>query len=150
MQGQTLLKEHFDGAICMFSTLGLIWGHSNRVEFLRKLKQLLQPGGQLALHVHNYGYNIWCHEGRIFMLSNLARRILGRDELGDKYLSHYRSLRRMYIHVFRVGEIQKLLAQAGFDLLELLPLNSRRTGPLKLRKLAPMLANGFLIRAQNH
>ena len=146
--GQALLKECFDGAICMFSTLGLIYGHNNRLEFLRNLRQLLEPGGQLALHVHNYGYNICRHEGRMFLLSNLARRILGRDELGDKYMSSYRGIRGMYIHVFRMGEIQRLLAQARFEVLELLPLNRRRTGPLRPRRLATILANGFLVRAR--
>lgn len=148
MEGYTLLKEGFDAAICMFSTLGLIYGHENRLAFLQNLRRLLVPGGQLALHVHNYGYNICRHEGRMFMLSNLLRRIFGKDELGDKYMSHYRSISKMYIHVFRINEIRKLLTEAGYEVLTLLPLNGRRTGPLGMPRLAPILANGFLIRAQ--
>ena len=57
----TLPEECCDYALCMFSTLGLIYGRENRLHFLRQIGRLLTAGGQLALHVHNRTYNWWRH-----------------------------------------------------------------------------------------
>ena len=143
-----LAPASFDYAICMFSTLGMIYGRQNRCEFLRTVSSLLKPAGRLALHVHNYGHNLWHHEGRVFLLTNLVKSYLGRAELGDKILSHYRGIRGMYIHVFRKAEIVALLRQAGFSVTEVLALNRRRNGALKSGFLGGVRANGFLILAQ--
>jgi len=137
-----------DYAICMFNSLGLIFGHANRLAFLKSVRRLLKPTGQLALHVHNRSYNLWRHEGRLFLLANAIKVRLSLAEPGDKFMRTYRGIRRMYIHVFTQGEISALLEQAGFAIMDLLALNPRRNGPLKPRWLPKLFANGFLIRAR--
>lgn len=143
-----LVANSFDYAICMFSTIGLINGSSNRRLFLQSVLELLKPLGQFALHVHNKGHNVWSFEGWQFLLSNFLRSHLGRAEPGDKILAHYRGIKGMYLHVFSESEIVDLLGGAGFDVLEVLPLNNRRNGSLAVPLLRSIRANGFLIRAQ--
>ena len=145
---RALFPESFDYAICMFSTLGLIYGSQNRLGVLQDVAKFLAPGGRLALHVHNHSYNLWCHEGRVFLLTNYIQTRLGLAEPGDKFISHYRGIRNMYLHLFTEQEITALLQQAGFTLHQVLPLNRRRTAPLKPTRLRSLRANGFLILAQ--
>jgi len=137
----------FDYGLCMFSTLGLIYGRENRRRFLDNVRRLLKPSGQLALHVHNRGHNWFSHEGRMFLVGNFIRSRLGRAEIGDKYLSTYRGIAGMYIHVFSRAEIIRLLSECGFAVQEIIALNSRRNGPLQSRWFRDLRANGFLIRA---
>lgn len=142
----TLQPYSFDYALCMFSTLGLIHGHENRLAFLRSVNKLLRPGGQFALHVHNKGFSIWNHEGRMFLITNFIKSRLGLAEPGDKFLGYYRGIRKMFIHVFTEKEITTLLHQAGFHIKNLIPLNHRRDDILESNFLRPLRANGFLIR----
>ena len=146
--GGPLFTETFDYAICMFSTIGLICGHANRQRFLQSTLSLLKPLGQMVLHVHNRGHNVWSLEGWRFLLTNWVLSSLGKAEPGDKILDNYRGIKGMYIHVFSETEIVTLLKQAGFDILEVQPLNRRRTGPLTGGFLRCIRANGFLIRVQ--
>jgi SAM-dependent methyltransferase len=145
--GETLELGSFDYGLCMFSTLGLIYGRENRQRFLHTVRSLLKPSGQLALHVHNRAHNWFTHEGRCFLLSNFIRARLGRAEIGDKHLSTYRGLSGMYIHVFSRAEILRLLAESGLVVQEIIALNSRRNGPLQSGWFRDLRANGFLIRA---
>ena len=138
----------YDYAICMFSTLGLICGRENRLNFLRTVRHLLKPHGQFALHVHNLGHNLLRHEGRVFLLTNLLNTLLGRAEPGDKILSHYRGIKDMYIHVFTRSQIVSLMEQAGFRIIDLIALNRRRTAELPGRFLQSVRANGFIIRSE--
>lgn len=140
----------FDYALCMFSTLGLVFGRENRLGFLRRVHRLLKPAGQFALHVHNRGFSIWRHEGRMFLLTNFVQARLGQAERGDKFLRSYRGIRKMYLHIFTEGEVRDLLAEAGFEILEVVALDRRRRGPLQGwlgRAGRRVLANGFIIRA---
>ena len=141
-------KQSFDYAICMFSTLGLIYGKEHRLRFLQTIRQLLKPTGRLALHVHNFGYNIWRVEGCSFLLTNFFSSRLGRSETGDKFLNTYRGIKKMYIHVFTKSEITDLLHSAGFIVSDLIYLNRRRDGPLKSNFLHYFRANGFIIHAR--
>lgn len=136
----------FDYAICMFSTLGLIFGQEGRLQFLRAVRQSLKPGGQFILHVHNYGYNVWGLEGWRFLISNALLTLARQVELGDKYLWYHRRW-KMYLHVFRHREILGLLRQAGFGIRDVQALNSRRNGFLRPSPWQCLLANGYIIRA---
>lgn len=140
-----LAPGSFDYAICMFSTLGLIPGHDQRLRFLRVVRGLLKPGGQLVLHVHNYGYNIWSLEGWGFLITNALRTLAGRSQLGDKYLTYHRRW-TMYLHAFRRREIIGLLRQAGFKVLVVHALNPRRNGFLPRRPWRCLRANGYILR----
>jgi ubiquinone/menaquinone biosynthesis C-methylase UbiE len=146
--GGPLAASSFDYAICMFSTIGLINGSANRSQFLKSVLRLLKPQGQLVLHVHNRGHNVWSLEGWRFLLSNFIKSSLGRCELGDKIMPHYRGIDHMYLHVFTESEITNLLIAAGFQILQVKPLNNRRNGSLAYPSLRSITANGFLIRAK--
>ena len=143
----------FDHAIMMFSTLGLIAGTRNRYRLLRQVHRILEPGGQLALHVHSRWHNLWYPDGWVFLASNGIRTLLGADEWGDKYLSHYRGIDNMFIHLFSRREVCYLLERAGFAIRHVVCLNRGRTGELhpslrSRRLLTECLANGFILLAQ--
>lgn len=143
-----LIPGSFDYALCMFSTLGLIYGSENRLKFIRAVRNLLKSTGQFALHVHNRGYNIWRLEGQHFLILNFIKTILGLDEWGDKFLSNYRGIRNMYVHVFSEREVIDLLKAGGFETVDIMPLNRLRTGTIKNNLFRSLRANGFLIRAE--
>jgi len=143
-----LRDRAFDYAISMFSTLGMVEGHENRLRVLLHARRLLRPGGLLALHVHNRCYNLWDPQGRRWLAGDLLTGLLGRRPMGDKRLS-YRGIPRMYLHVFTRGELSRLLTDSGFRVRELLPLRDDRCGPLPARHWLPRLrANGFLVLAE--
>ncbi|MBN1341612.1 MAG: class I SAM-dependent methyltransferase [Phycisphaerae bacterium] len=138
----------FDYAICMFSTLGLVAGHAHRVGFLEGLARVLRPGGRLAVHVHNRWHGVTTLHGIHSTLSNLWETHRGRAEWGDKILWYYRGIRNMYVHVFSRQELEGLLRQAGLRVLEMVPLNGRRSGPLRLRIATGVRANGYIALAE--
>ncbi len=84
----------------------------------------------------------------MFLVSNFFKSRLGQAEPGDKFLSHYRGIKGMYVHVFTEKEITALLEEAGFTVREILPLNRRRNGILKGDLFRSLRANGYLIRAE--
>ena len=121
---------------------------ANRLKFLGDAHRLLKPGGQIALHVHSRGQNFFRHEGRVFLLGNFIKSRFGKVEPGDKFLSNYRGIKNMYIHIFTETEIVSLLARAGFEVIEVLALNRRRNGLLKSNRLRGLRANGFILRGR--
>jgi SAM-dependent methyltransferase len=139
----------FDYALCMFSTFGLIAGAKNRLHALRDWRRLLKPGGLLALHVHNRWHNLLSMEGQAYLISNGLRVLIGRGEWGDKYISRYRGIRDMYVHVFSRREIFSLLRAANFEVIERIDLNQPRSGPLRWRWARGVFANGFVLLARS-
>jgi SAM-dependent methyltransferase len=134
----------FDYAICMFSTLGMIYGAANRLAFLREVRERLVEGGKFALHVHNRWHNLWYPDGREYLWRALRDHVGRRPEAFQKDVDGYRGIRNMSLYVYSAREIRQVLGQAGFSVLEMLHLNQTRNGPLT--GLARGLrANGFLI-----
>lgn len=138
----------FDYAICMFSTLGLIAGHANRRSFVMGIAEVLRPGGLLAVHVHNRWRGLTRPDGLHFLLTSLWQTYSGKAEFGDKILRQYRGIRNMYVHIFSRRELEDLLTSAGFVVRTTIPLNSRRSGPLRLGLLAGIRANGYIALAE--
>ena len=132
-------------ALCMFSTLGMIQGRENRHRCLRHMGRILQPGGLLVLHVHNYWYSLFDRGGVGWMLRNILGAILpGNVERGDKFFE-YRGVPNMFLHIFRQGELRRALLRAGFCIQELIPLAPTRDRPLSWPMLAGSLrANGWI------
>lgn len=139
----------FDYALCMFSTFGLIAGAKNRLRALQDWRRLLKPDGRLALHVHNRWHNVLSMEGRAYLLSNALAVSIGRGEWGDKYISRYRGIRDMYVHVFSRREMFGLLRAAGFEVIECVDLSQSRSGPLRRRWARGLFANGFVLLARS-
>lgn len=138
----------FDYASCMFSTLGLIAGRANRLEFLDGVVRVLRPGGLLAVHVHNRWHGLTTPNGLYALAANLWQTYRGRAELGDKILWYYRGIRDMYVHVFSRRELEDLLTAAGFIVREIVPLNGSRSGPLWPQVMTNIRANGFIALAE--
>jgi len=137
----------FDAAICMFSTLGMVRGKRRRRAALAGWRRALRPGGLLVVHVHNLWYNLVDPYGRRWLLGHILGALLPWRELGDRTLHGYRGLASLYLHLFRLGELRRLVMRAGFRLERELLLNDARTGPVAGR-LRGFRANGFLVSAR--
>ena len=135
-----------DYAICLFSTLGMIRGGGNRGRAVEHIRRILKPGGLFVLHVHNFWYNLFDPGGPWWVIKSVARAPLHRDfEVGDKFFD-YRGIPKMYLHVFRRGELLTMLKRAGFRVRELIPLDYRRTAPLRCPWfLGGVRANGWIV-----
>jgi SAM-dependent methyltransferase len=134
----------FDYAICMFSTLGMIYGAGNRHRFLGSVRRHLEAGGRFALHVHNRWHNLWDSDGRQYLWDALRARLRGQPEAFQKDMDGYRGIRNLSLYVYSGREVRRALARAGFRVEEFLYLNHVRNGVL--RGVARGLrSNGFLV-----
>lgn len=141
-----LRDDSVDYAICMFSTLGMIRGHENRLQALRHVRRILRDGGRFVLHVHNRWHNLFDPQARWWLIANLIESRLRRDvEAGDKFFD-YRGVRSMFLHVFTRRELERLLAEAGFRIVELIPLDTERRHALpRPWLLGGLRANGWIV-----
>lgn len=139
----------FDCALCLFSTLGMIRGHVPRMEVLRHVARMLKPGGLFIFQVHNYWVHLFDPEGPWWMLQNAARTLLRRDvQLGDRFYP-YRGIPDMYLHSFSRRSIGRMLRDTGFEVEEMIALNSRQSGTLPCRWLwSGLRASGWIIVAR--
>jgi SAM-dependent methyltransferase len=137
-----------DYAMCMFSTLGMIRGRSNRARVLKHARRILKPGGKFVLHVHNYWYNLRDPEGPWWVAKNLLNASWSRDiEVGDRWFP-YRGLPSMFLHVFRWRELAADLRGAGFKIVERIRLDAQRRHALQRPWLMPALrTNGWIVVA---
>ena len=145
----SLRDASVDGAICMFSTLGMIRGRVNRRRALAHVRHILRPGGRFVLHVHNYWYNLRDPDGPWWVAKNLCTAPLSREiEVGDKWFP-YRGLPSMYLHVFRWRELAADLRSAGFEIERRVRLNAQRRHALTAPWLFPALrTNGWIVVAR--
>ena len=134
-----------DYVICMFSTLGMIRGSENRLRVLQQALRLLRPGGKLGLHVHNRWYNLFNPQGRRWVLRNLWGALVQKSqEPGDKFYE-YRGIPQLFMHVFTQTELEQLIRASGFEIVELIPLDTARRHELPARWWFPRLrANGWI------
>lgn len=143
---ELVADETFDYAMCMFSTLGMIRGSANRLKMMHHAFRILQPGGRLVIHVHNYWFNLRDPGGPWWLLRNLVEGSLSREmEIGDKYFP-YRGVPDMYLHVFRARELRQLFRRAGFRIRRWIPLEVTRRHALPHPWLCQSLrANGWIV-----
>ena len=137
----------FDYAICMFSTLGMIYGADNRLAFVQSVREHLEPGGLFASHVHNRWHNLYYADGREYLWGAARRRLRREPEAFQKDVDGYRGIRGLSLYVFTDREVRRLVERAGYELEELLYLNHRRNGVLR-GILKGFRANGFLFSAR--
>lgn len=138
-----------DVSVCLFSSIGMIRGRSNRVRFLRHARRTLRPGGLFFLHVHNRGHSWLDPHGPWWLLRTRLKSLWRKNcEYGDRVYA-YRGLPRMFLHIYSQTELLADLRAAGFQSVEILPINL--TGSDLLSPKSPALyfrAGGFFAFAR--
>ena len=143
-----LPASHFDVALSMFSTLGMIRTRPARRRALAEAARLLKPGGQLVLHAHNVWLNLADPQGRRWLLGQVGKILLGRAPFGDRRMT-YRGISGMEVHLFRWGELAADLASAGFRVEESIPLHPVTAATISAPRLLPRVrAGGWLVFAR--
>jgi hypothetical protein len=96
--------------------------------------------------VHNYWFNLRDPQGPRWVIQNLLTAPFQPDlEVGDKWFP-YRGVPNMFLHVFRRRELVADLASAGFQALELIPLDVQRRHRLRWPWLLGALrTNGWIV-----
>ncbi|MFC1757693.1 class I SAM-dependent methyltransferase [Planctomycetota bacterium] len=137
-----IADQSADYAICLFSTLGMIQGHDNRIAALAHMRRILKPGGLLVLHVHNFWFNLYDPGGPWWLLKSL---FAGRESRGDKTYD-YRGIRDFYLHVFGRRELQRIIGASNLKIRDWIPLRTRCDGPLPLPWFVQSLrASGWIV-----
>ena len=137
------------GAVCLFSTLGMIQGRKNRRTVLRHASRIVRPGGKLLLHVHNRYASLAQSGGKRLLAKSLLNSIVSREhEFGDATYA-YRGLPDMFLHRYSRRELIADLRISGWQInhIHRLTLDGSTTieenAANKLR-----IAGGYLLEAQ--
>jgi len=144
-----LCDHSADYVICLFSTLGMVQGAENRLRVLRHARRALKPGGLLVIHTHNFWFDLYEPSGPWWLVRNLLQSAVLRGmQRGDKYFA-YRGIPQMFLHVFTYRELRRAVRQAGFRVIEVIPLSTNRSQCLRSPWLLGSLrANGWIVVAQ--
>lgn len=141
------LSPPYAFAVCLGATLGYVQGHANRVRAVRQAGSLLRPGGEYVFHVQNFLYNLPTLHFP-FIVTGLLKWLIGRGEIGDQIFWWYRDLRWVYMHAFRPKEIERLVRDAGLELVEIFCLNKPCDGPLEGKRRRHWRSHGFIVRCR--
>jgi SAM-dependent methyltransferase len=131
------------GAVCLFSTLGMIQGRTNRRRFLSHVRRIVRPGGRFYLHVHHRYAALTSLPTMRQLVGSAIRSVTRPDcEFGDAVYA-YRGLPDMFLHQFSRRELTRDLMASGWRVArwERLSIDSAR---LTSRR----LAGGFLVVVQ--
>jgi SAM-dependent methyltransferase len=126
-----IADETFDYAACLFSTLGMIRGQEPRRRVVEHAFRVLRPGGRFVLHVHNRWFNIYDRAGRSWLLRDLLRAALGREDVGDRVMPPHRGLAGLTLHHFTRSEAMRLLKSVGFEIAAVQPVGLEADGSLR-------------------
>ncbi|WP_146455806.1 class I SAM-dependent methyltransferase [Rubripirellula tenax] len=104
-----------DHAVCLFATMGMIQGRSNRRTFLRHIARIVRPGGKFVIHVHNR-WAAMCEPGGYGSLIRSRLRSIQKKhyEFGDSTYA-YRGLSGMFMHRFSRTELVRDLSSSGWS-----------------------------------
>jgi ubiquinone/menaquinone biosynthesis C-methylase UbiE len=144
-----LADEVIDVAVCLFSSIGMIRGRVNRIAFLKHARRTLKPHGTLLLHAHNRGRSWLDPQGPWWLVSTRLKSWCSANcEYGDRVYV-YRGLPQMFLHIYSQSELRAELQAAGFDRVELWPIDVTGSRLLPGRALATYFrAGGFFALAR--
>ncbi len=143
-----LADGSFDGAACLFSTLGMVRGAAQRRRVVEHAFRLLRPGGRFILHVHNRWFNVRDRAGRAWLLRDWLHSWTGA-EAGDRVMPVHQGIAGLTLHLFTRREACRLLTDAGFRLLEVRPISLRPDGRVPCPAWFGWLrAYGYLLAAE--
>ncbi|MFG0289836.1 MAG: methyltransferase domain-containing protein [Rhodopirellula sp. JB044] len=104
-----------EGAVCLFSTLGMIQGRQNRRRFLAHVRRIVRRGGRFYLHVHHRYAALTNLPGVKQLVSTAVRSWTRSDwEYGDAVYA-YRGLPDMFLHQFSRRELMADFAATGWN-----------------------------------
>jgi SAM-dependent methyltransferase len=106
-----LPERSFDYAACLFSTIGMVRGAENRAKVVANAFQLLKPGGQFVLHIHNRFFR---GLGWKRVASQRLKALLGRASAGDLTMPQAYGGAPLTLHHFTRREAESILEAAGF------------------------------------
>jgi SAM-dependent methyltransferase len=146
---EALATGSFAGAACLFSTLGMVRGADMRRRVVAQVHRLLRPGGRFVLHVHNRWFNFWDPVGRRWLVMDLLRQVMGEAPGGDRVMPTHQGIAGLTLHLFTRREIERLLQEEGFRIVEVQPVGLRADGRLRWPVVLGWLrAYGYLIAAE--
>lgn len=148
VQLEAVRGQIFDGAACLFSTLGMIHGRTERLAVIQHAYRVLKPGGKFLLHAHNLWHHLRSREGRKWLLRDRLRAMLGDETAGDCDLPQRFGSSAPALHHFRLGELRHLIRSVGFAVAFVEPITARGDGRMRWPWAIPGLrAYGFLLGA---
>jgi ubiquinone/menaquinone biosynthesis C-methylase UbiE len=135
-----------DYVILMFSTLGMIRGQKERGRVLAHARRILKSGGTFVVHVHSRWHNLFDPQARWWVARNTLASLVSRStEAGDKTFA-YRGIPNFFLHTFTRRELVRDLRRAGFEPVEIIPLDTVRRQRLQHRWWFGWLrANGWIV-----
>lgn len=144
-----LRDNSLQAAVCLFSSIGMIRGHQNRIRFLQHVHRSLCTDAPLILHVHNRLRSLFDPGGPAWLVRTRLNSWFTRScEYGDRVYA-YRGLPAMYLHIYSRRELVKDLESVGFRNLLILPINSTSSQLLPtLTRWASLRAGGFFAIAR--
>ncbi len=135
-------------AVCLFSSLGMLRPREQRIQFLTQVFDSLRQSGRFVVHVHNKYRSLYDPGGMTWLAYGLLRHLSGKGELGDRVYP-YRGLPRMFLHIYSRRELIADLQQAGFRMIEILPIDvSGSTLLPSSARLIGLRAGGFFAVAE--
>jgi SAM-dependent methyltransferase len=145
---ECLADKSFDAVACLFSTLGMVMGATQRRRVAAHAFRLLRPGGRFILHVHNRWFNARERAGRWWLLRDWLRSWTAA-EVGDRIMPVHQGIAGLTLHLFTRREARRLLTELGFRLLEVRPVSLRPDGRLRCPAFCGSLrAYGYLLAAE--
>ncbi len=144
-----LSTSSIDYATCLFSSYGMLLDEKYRRTMLRETFRILKPGGKFVLHAHNLWSAGVGFQGYYWFAYDLLRRSFHSANFGNRKLPNHQGITGLTLHLFTWSEIQKLLVESNFQIIEVLPLgNVLWTPSSSVSILKVIKSHGFLIAAQ--
>jgi SAM-dependent methyltransferase len=148
-----LPRASFRGVLLLYSTLGMIRGQRSRRVVLQTVESVLEPTGEVALHVHNLWAQSRTADGRAWLarlaldlLSTLGHRSRAQHH-ADRAMT-YRGIPGLAVHLYRWNELNRDLRDAGLQITHVVPIDSRTFSQRRRPGLFRFdLADGWLVFA---